>query len=309
MTTGIKWINYMTDERDQKIYDRNEINKLVSRFYKNLYSKKENRMKEGEKLECKYKIEEVEEEIPEILYAEVETVVKSLKMEKSAGTEGITNEQIKYGGEMLIKHITKLINKIVTAKKIPKQWDESDIKIIYKKGDRHKITNYRPICITSTMAKIFSKVISNRIKRKIYEQQPIEQAGFRKGFTTTDHLQVINQLIEKAKEYNRIVYLAFIDYKKAFDTINHEFMMKSLRNQGIEEGYVRIIKEMYKRGKARVITDKRGECFKVERGIKQGDPLSSLIFIAALEEIFKKLKWQKKRSECKWQISKSSTFC
>lgn len=38
MTTGIKWVNYMTDERDQKIYDRNEINKLVSRFYKNLYS-------------------------------------------------------------------------------------------------------------------------------------------------------------------------------------------------------------------------------------------------------------------------------
>ena len=79
--------------------------------------------------------------------------------------------------------------------------------------------------------------------------------------------------------------MAFVDYKKAFDTLDHKFMMKSIRNQGIQEEYIRLIWEMYKGGKARVNTDKRGELFKVERGIKQGDPLSSMLFIAALEEI------------------------
>ena len=69
-------------------------------------------------------------------------------------------------------------------RKIPNDWRKVDIRLIHKKGDRHKIKNYRSICITSMMAKIYSKVIARRISRSIDEQQSVEQAGFRKGYTT-----------------------------------------------------------------------------------------------------------------------------
>ena len=78
----------------------------------------------------------------------------------------------------------------------------------------------------------------------IEEQQSVEQAGFRKGFTTTDHIHVVNQVIEKTRELNKKVYLAFIDYKKAFDKVNHKYMLKALRNQGIQEGYIEITRDI-----------------------------------------------------------------
>lgn len=68
---------------------------------------------------------------------------------------------------------------------------------IYKKGDRSNIENYRPISLMSNIYKVFSKLILNRISRILDEQQPIEQAGFRAGFSTTDHMHALKQLVEK----------------------------------------------------------------------------------------------------------------
>ena len=64
------------------------------------------------------------------------------------------------------------------------------------------------------------QLIELRISKQIQEQQPCEQAGFRHGFSTLDHLQVINQLIEQSQEFDTELHLAFIDYTKAFDSLN-----------------------------------------------------------------------------------------
>ena len=88
--------------------------------------------------------------------------------------------------------------------------------------------NYRPISLSPSSAKTFSKLIELRIQKQIQEQQPHEQAGFRHGFSTIDHLQVINQLIEQALEYETELHLAFIDYTKAFDSLNHNFLLSAL---------------------------------------------------------------------------------
>lgn len=63
---------------------------------------------------------------------------------------------------------------------------------------------------------------------------------------------------------------AFINYKKAFDSINHEFLVKALQNQGIEKEYIKLIIQMYKTLKAKVITDIEGEHFEINKRVKQG---------------------------------------
>ena len=164
-----------------------------------------------------------------------------MKNNKTPGHDRITNEQIKYGGEILTKSITKLFNKILKMQQVPNDWKLTDTILLYKKGDEHEITNYRPISLSPALAKLFSKAIEQRIRNKMNENQPNEQAGFRKSFSTSDHLQVINQLIEKSQEYQIDLHLLFIDYSKAFDSIEHPTLIKALVNQGVQKDYIKLM--------------------------------------------------------------------
>ena len=105
--------------------------------------------------------------------------------------------------------------------------------LLYKKGDVHDIGNYRPICLLSVVYKLFTRVILNRIDRTLDEGPPCEQAGFRKGFSTMDHIHTITRLIEVSREYKRPLCLTFVDLKKAFDSVETEAVIEALGKQGI----------------------------------------------------------------------------
>ncbi len=288
LSLGNQLITYLWDEDDQKIYSRIGINETATKFYKNLYHEESSRFQGTELGEMEV------ETVPECIPAEIEQIVLKLKNGKAIGSDKIANEQLKYASNSLLKIITGLYNEILQSKKTPTEWDLSDIILIHKKGDKHKIGNYRPISLTSNLSKVFSKFLGQRISKIIDFQQPPEQAGFRRGFSTIDHLHTVNQLIEKSQEYNFDLHLAFIDYSKAFDSLDHNYMIKALKNQGIPATYIIIIKNMYTNLKARIKTDKLGTYFNIEKGVKQGDPLSSFIFICTLEEVFRGLEWDGK---------------
>ncbi|KAL0832588.1 hypothetical protein ABMA28_000786 [Loxostege sticticalis] len=185
----------------------------------------------------------------------------------------------------------KVFNEILYTGRIPSQWAESHIILIHKKGPKDDIGNYRPISLISNVYKVFAKVILDRISLTLDENQPVEQAGFRKDFSTIDHIHTVKQLIQKYNEYNKTIYLAFIDYAKAFDSLKHESVWQSLREQGIQNSYVNIIKNIYSESKARIRLESIGETFPIEKGVRQGDPLSPKLFTAVLEQLFRKLDW------------------
>ena len=135
---------------------------------------------------------------------------------------------MKYAHDIITKPLTSLFNKIIQSKLIPTQWKQSDIIIMYKKGDGKDFNNYRPITFYSKIGIIFMKIIEKRLKNTITFNQPIEQAGFKSGYSTFDHLQTINQLIKKSCEYQIKVFLSFLDYKKAFDSIEHNYILRSM---------------------------------------------------------------------------------
>lgn len=119
----------------------------------------------------------------------------------------------------------------------------------------------------------------NQLNRQVFQE------------STIDHIHTVKQVIQKYKEYNKPIYLAFIDYSKAFDCLNHEYVFQSLKEQGIESTYINIIKNIYKESEASIRLVSTGEVFPIERGVRQGDPLSTKLFTAVLEHMFRKLEW------------------
>ena len=229
--------------------------------------------------------------VPCILRAEVEKVIDSQPIAKAPGPDGIRNEVIKHCKEVLTPVLTDIFNDIINTEIIPQQWTESNIILLYKKGDKYEIGNYRPISLMSNLYKIFAKTLLKRIEGPLDEHQPIEQAGFRKDFSVIDHIHAVRQILEKYKEYQLIYYIAFIDYSKAFDSLYHGAIWEALTEQGVEHKYIRLIKNVYQNSSAKIQLEKTGIPFKVSKGVRQGDPLSPKLFSAVLESIFRRLDW------------------
>ena len=87
--------------------------------------------------------------------------------------------------------------------------------------------------------------LKNRPSSSIDEYQPPERAAYRRGLSTINHLHAVTQLLEKTTEYNIPRCMAFVDYAKAFYSIQHRAVFEALREHGVQEKYINIIKETY----------------------------------------------------------------
>ena len=273
----------MKKESGEITTDREEILTICANFYKSLYTQTvptpESTMKSSPDTE----------EIPEFTEEEVERAIKRMKRHKAQGVDGITSDIIKLGGPIVLTYLTNIFNNIIKTKQIPDSWHEAKTVILFKKGDPEDIKNYRPISLLSHSYKIFTRLLQTRIERTLDENQPREQAGFRKGCSTTDHLQALNQIIEKSSEYNLPLCIGFIDYEKAFDAVEDFAIFEALRKTNVNETYINILQNIYNQATARVHLDKLVSTeFPIHRGVRQGDPLSPKLFRAVMDEVFKK---------------------
>ena len=266
-----------------------DIISIATEFYRDLYSTKEpedtshenqNYSSDGNILK-RLQIEE----------NEVIEALNKLKLDKSPGSDNLVNETLKIAVPILATPFTNLFNSILESGETPTQWSESNIILLYKKGDPKDIGNYRPISLLQSTYKLFSTILTKKISSTLETRQPVEQAGFRKGFSTIDHIHTLELLIEKYQERSRPLYLAYIDYKKAFDSVSHSYIWETLTTQNVENEYIRVIKSIYRKSKSRVKLETAGSWFPVKRGVRQGDPLSPILFIATLESIISKLDW------------------
>ncbi|GBP48071.1 LINE-1 retrotransposable element ORF2 protein [Eumeta japonica] len=272
----------MKDERGKMSYDRTDILETATSYYKKLYG--------SNNTQDRTKLLETSS-ISEILHIEVEKAIDSQKNDKAPGPDDISNEILRHSKETLTPILTEIFNNNLNTEIIPQQWTESNIILLYKKEDKYDIANYRPISLMSNVYKIFAKIILKRIEKTLDEHQPIEQAGFRKDYSI-DHIHVVRQILEKYNEYQLTYYIEFIDYSKAFDSLRYGKIWEALLQQGIEQKYIRLIKNIYSCSTARIQLEKKSAPIRIERGVRQRDPLSPKLFSAVLESIFRRLNWE-----------------
>lgn len=286
MSKGKSEITKLEDERGQITSNREEMLKIVEYFYTKLY-RSPNQAKASESIP--YILNQGSEEMPTITEEEVLKSLSEMKNNKAPGEDGVVVEAIKLGGRELLKAVTKLFNKCLDEGTTPQIWNNATIVIMHKKGSTTNLQNYRPISLLTHLYKLFTKIITARLTNKLDLYQPKEQAGFRAGYGTNDHLQVVKSLIEKSMEYNKPLVLVFVDYEKAFDSIDHHELFKALADCRIDHRYTSILRHIYEQATAKVKIHAETDRFRIERGVRQGDTISPKLFTTVLEYMFKKI--------------------
>ncbi|VDP67196.1 unnamed protein product [Schistosoma curassoni] len=124
-------------------------------------------------------------------------------------------------------------------------WKEGHLVKFPKKGDLSKCENYRGITLLSIPGNVFNSVLLNRIKEAVDAQLRDQQAGFRKDLSCTDQIATLQIIVEQSIEWNTSLYINFIDYEKAFDSVDMRTLWKLLRHYGVREKIFNIIRNSY----------------------------------------------------------------
>ena len=130
---------------------------------------------------------------------------------------------------ILIKRLNlRSTYKCLDAGKVACDWKKAVTLLLFKKGNKQDFNNYRPITLLSQTYKLLSRILARRLTNKMEVYLTHEQAGFKRKYSTIDHSLTVEVLIEKVNEYYLLLYVALVDYEKAFDSIEtRETLWKS----------------------------------------------------------------------------------
>ena len=212
---------------------------------------------------------------------EVASAIGRLKNNKAHGLDLIKNEMIKSGQSHLTEPITKIFNLILSTGFYPSAWSIGRIVSIHKKGDFTDPNNFRGITVSSALSKTFNSILNARLCSFLEEYDIMlpEQIGFRKKCRTSDHMFILQSIISKYKKSRKPLFIAFIDFKKAYDTVWHEGLFYKLMKAGVSTKFYNIIKAMYSNTWLTVQAgEKMSPFFKSRVGVRQGDNLSPTLF-------------------------------
>ena len=229
---------------------------------------------------------------PEIMPSEIRAAIRKLKIGKAPGQSGICAEMIKAGGETVVQAMKTIIDNIWNTGVWPSDWTRSEIIALPKVPGTQDCSKHRTISLLCHASKVLLEIIRSRLAHFVMPQIAEEQFGFVAGKGTTDAILTIRNIIEKTvKRQDQQLWLMFIDYSKAFDTVNHAALWKTLLDFGAPKHLVWLLERLYSEatGVIRVADDHSDE-FPFEKGVRQGCTVSPLLFNACGEAIMRQVK-------------------
>ena len=147
------------------------------------------------------------------------------------------------------------------------------------KERQRQCSNYRTVALISHASKVMLKILQARLQQYVNHELPDVQAGFRKGRRTNHQIANIRWIIEKARKFQKNIYICFIDYAKAFDCVDHNKLWKILKEMGIPDKLTCLLRDLYAGQEATVrIGHGATDWFQIRKEIHQGYILSPCLF-------------------------------
>jgi exonuclease III len=288
---AVKTIYKLEDDDGKVTTEQKEILNIVSKFYQNLYQKQgscESNMFLDfvEDFNCPKLSKQNSQNIEgKISLPEATTVLKNMSNNKSPGSSGFTAEFYKVFWNQLGCFVVRALNEAFNNGKLSITQTQGIITCI-PKGDKSKLflKNWRPITLLNTIYKIGSGVIANRIKTCMDHLIHYDQTGFIKGRYIGENTRLIFDIMHQTEEQNIPGLLLLIDFEKAFDSLSWAFVQKTLSFFNFGPDIKRWFEVFYSEAKSAVVQcGHLSNFFPIQRGCRQGDPLSCYIFVLCAE--------------------------
>ena len=218
---------------------------------------------------------------------EISNGIKKLK-NKASGLDSISNEMIKASASIILPFLVVFFNKILETREYPDKWTVGMITPLHKSGEIDDPDNYRGITINSCLSKLFTLLLNNRLTNFINKEDALKfnQIGFRKGFRTADHVLTLKTLIDKYLNRNQDLYICFVDFRKAYDSIWRKYLFHKLCTYGIHRNFISLLEDMYMKSKLSIrLLSGTTNFFPASTGLKQGCNLTPILFSLFINDI------------------------
>lgn len=215
-----------------------------------------------------------------------ELIIKNLDPNKGSGPDQIPNIFLFNTYKSISVPLNIIFNRSLTESIFPKQFKNSNVTPIFKNGDKSDVTNYRPICLSNAISKIFERIVHTHLYKYLEREIDMKQHGFMSNKSTLTNTMIYSDYISRTLDEGGELHAIYTDFSKAFDSVNFEILLAKLGSYGIQGNLINWIRDYLTNRTLRVIfVGGKSFEFVPNAGVPQGSILGALLFNVFINDL------------------------